>query len=873
MTSDAAGKTAYTTAVPASALRISIAQLRPGDSAGDSSYWVNYVNSSKTRTTANDPKTGKPFGTTAAGYKMNQPGQELATAGTLTSTGSGAYRYVSNIALTNGIDISANNTDVALLPNGGKYAYNAALTHRVVIEVRPGAGTMGDATMGANNAAFDFVPDGKTAKVTREVVNIANCNDGCHKTLGMHGGPRLDVKLCVTCHNPTNGDPESGNNLDLKVMVHKIHAGKVLPSVNLDKSGEFTSLYKTDPAGAVKGTPYRIWGYNNTLFDASEILIPSNPANCVMCHKNAVDADNYKTKPTKEACGSCHDGINFATGKGKRMWFSDSKITMAAGVGGAEVSRADVAGFEAQINAGHKGGAVSNNAACAICHTADGTQASPDASPAPVTAVHGEFSNSYALGWSKAKTDYTIDLSLSAPANGTHYVTGEKPVVTIVLKDAATGTAIDHTKISDAASSDFGAGALIVSTGRIYGLKDATGANTNAGASVNGTLGLYVSGPRALRKPVLTTIPAWNKGFFSVGTGNTYTGNAAIDLRARTTSTTLAASATIPASFAGTYSNKMAQDDYQVTYDAAGVATATPAKVTGVISRTDPTKLQYQLAPIPADMTPGTYVVMLLAAKKSTAGVVPKAMSLALTTFNVGQATEEKKIAFGCPECHSTTVWHDNAVNGANGSHPAKFDPDYCGSCHDYAAPISAIATGAVPTTAGGKSYKVAFDPMTGEEIYSLVNGTGVFPAGSGQAWVNGGNKFGFGTTPISRRVHGVHAGGTVRTNGSPMINYPYEVYNGENVTIAFPQDVRNCEKCHNSTTSGTWKTKPSRVACLACHDSDAAYAHAALQTLDSTPAIGTTALVAGSTASATPTSGPFNGDEIESCPVCHAAK
>ncbi len=44
------------------------------------------------------------------------------------------------------------------------------------------------------------------------------------------------------------------------------------------------------------------------------------------------------------------------------------------------------------------------------------------------------------------------------------------------------------------------------------------------------------------------------------------------------------------------------------------------------------------------------------------------------------------------------------------------------------------------------------------------------------------------------------------------MINYPFEIYSGHNVSIAFPQDVKNCEKCHNSTTSGTWKTKPSRV-------------------------------------------------------------
>lgn len=810
VTADSAGKTAYTTAIPASALRFSIAQLRPGDSAGDSSYWVNYVNSSKVRTTAVDPKTGKPFGTTAAGYKMNQPAQEAATAGTLTSTGSGTYRYVSGVTLTSGVDISANNTDVSLLPNGGKYAYNAALTHRVAIQISDPDGT-GPATGGANNASFDFVPDGKTPLVTREIVNVANCNDGCHKTLGLHGGGRLDYKLCVTCHNPTAGDPESGNNLDLKVMAHKIHAGKVLPSVALDVAGDFNGLYKTNPAGAIKGTPYRIWGYNNSLFDASEVLIPSNPANCVVCHKNAADADNYKTKPTKEACGSCHDGINFAAGTGKRMWFPDSKITMSVG-------RADVTGFAAEVAAGHKGGSFKDNAPCILCHAASGASpASPDVNIS-TPAAHGEFSSSYPLGWSKAKTDYTISLTMSTPANGTHYVAGEKPVATIVIKDAATGAAIDHTKLSDAATGDFGNG---VATGNLYGLATATGAGK--AITVNGAMSLYVSGPRAQMKPVLTTAAA-SKGFFSL-TGNIYS-NAANDLRIRTGA------------------NAALQDD------------VTGTKLTGVISRVDTAKIQYQLAAIPANMTAGTYVAFVQGTKKSSAGVEPKSMSMALTNFKVGQATDEARVAYGCPDCHSTTVWHDNVSNGAPGNHPAKFDPDNCAVCHDYEAQQVAYST-------GGTTYKGSFD-SNGDEVFTAAT----LLAGSGQAWKTGGNNMGFSTAPIVRRVHGVHAGGIKRADGSPMLNYPYEVYNNENVTRVFPIDVRNCEKCHNSTTSGTWKSKPSRIACLSCHDSDAAYAHAALQALDPTPAVATAAA-----ATTTPTAGPYNGDEIESCPVCHAAK
>jgi hypothetical protein len=362
----------------------------------------------------------------------------------------------------------------------------------------------------------------------------------------------------------------------------------------------------------------------------------------------------------------------------------------------------------------------------------------------------------------------------------------------------------------------------------LYGLYSDSGTpvvRTSKGVTVNGALNLYVSGPRALRAPVLTTVAA-NNGYFSL-TGNIY-GNAANDMRVRTGA------------------NAPMQDDVSAT------------KLTGVISRVDAAKIQYQLSAIPSTMAAGTYVVFIQANKKSTAGVVPKTQSIASATFKVGQAADEPRVAYGCQDCHSTMMWHDNVTNGAPGSHPAKFDPDQCGSCHDYVAQAVPISTGT------GTTYKTSIN-AAGDEVFTPVT----LPAGSGQAWKTGGNNMGFVSAPIARRVHGVHNGGTRRADGSPMLNYPFEVYNNENVTIGFPMDVRNCEKCHNSTTSGTWKSKPSRVACLACHDSDAAYAHAALQTLDPTPAIATVAPAANTK----PTSGPFNGDELESCPVCHADK
>jgi hypothetical protein len=75
----------------------------------------------------------------------------------------------------------------------------------------------------------------------------------------------------------------------------------------------------------------------------------------------------------------------------------------------------------------------------------------------------------------------------------------------------------------------------------------------------------------------------------------------------------------------------------------------------------------------------------------------------------------------------------------------------------------------------------------------------------------------------------------------------------GRNWDITFPRDIRECEICHTvAETSGTWKTKAARNPCSGCHDSEAATAHLKIMTFDPTPA------------------DPWNGDEEESCHVCH---
>ena len=114
---------AYTGVLPATSMTFRFAQLRPGDNTGDSTYWVNYVNVSKTAT------IGPGFATIPV-TKMNQgSGERGDTAGgTWTDNGNGTYRYVTNKVLTDGITI-------ADPPKAGTYAYDASLSHRVGIQI------------------------------------------------------------------------------------------------------------------------------------------------------------------------------------------------------------------------------------------------------------------------------------------------------------------------------------------------------------------------------------------------------------------------------------------------------------------------------------------------------------------------------------------------------------------------------------------------------------------------------------------------------------------------------------------------------------------------------------------------------------------
>ncbi|MEK7354090.1 MAG: hypothetical protein AABZ77_06270, partial [Chloroflexota bacterium] len=132
------------------------------------------------------------------------------------------------------------------------------------------------------------------------------------------------------------------------------------------------------------------------------VLFPNNVKNCNSCH---VD-DSWKTKPSQLACGACHDNV----------WFGDV----------AKMPKTAVA---------HDGGPQANDSVCSTCHPAD-------------TGGLKAVAEAHKVEQPMNK----IDVSLSAPRNGKYYAAGEKPVVTLVIRNDK-DKPIDHVLVSESTFS------------------------------------------------------------------------------------------------------------------------------------------------------------------------------------------------------------------------------------------------------------------------------------------------------------------------------------------------------------------------------------------------------------------------------------
>lgn len=173
--------------------------------------------------------------------------------------------------------------------------FDPALIHRVGLEIRLRPAGAAD-YIPANNAVRTWAPTtGGAVDSGREIVDNDTCN-ACHDNLVFHGGARFDLQYCAMCHESYSFDAQTGNTIDLRVMIHKIHRDR-LPT-----------------------QPYGIFGFGNTWHDYSNVQFTQDQRNCETCHEesdaNTPQASFWRTNITRETCGSCHDYVDFDTGVG-----------------------------------------------------------------------------------------------------------------------------------------------------------------------------------------------------------------------------------------------------------------------------------------------------------------------------------------------------------------------------------------------------------------------------------------------------------------------------------------------------------------------------------------------------------------------------
>ena len=303
-------------------LRFTISTLIPGTN-GSPSYWYSYIEAANGQAT----------------YERD---------GTLEDLGNGHYVYKTEV------DITAD-------PQ-----FNPSRTHRVAMQIDG---------FPATNPFLDFRPDGGVVTGSRNLVTTEGCNS-CHNKLALHGGGRIEIEYCTQCHTPQTVDPDTGNTVDFKVMIHKLHRGEELPSV-------------------IAGTPYQIIGFGGNVHDFSTVVFPQDIRNCTKCHNDSLPGapnplpggtGGYWTRASLEACGSCHDDIDFN-------------------------------GDTLDTNDDHAGGFYDDDSLCQVCHRSAGFAGSVEESheiPEQEEATKFEFNIHDVTGGDTP----VIEISVSDPTNG-----------------------------------------------------------------------------------------------------------------------------------------------------------------------------------------------------------------------------------------------------------------------------------------------------------------------------------------------------------------------------------------------------------------------------------------------------------------------
>jgi OmcA/MtrC family decaheme c-type cytochrome len=286
-------------------LRFTVAKLVPGTNKSPD-MWFSYL-----------------IGATFAAQNHEK------VAANLTALGNGKYRYTFKTDLTKVDGVT----------------YEPTLTHRVGI--RFSGAITGTTTQMKNSIAFvkDFIPAGGTIVTQREITTKADCLE-CHGTFEGRSGGHLayaDPKMCVLCH--TDQWRKGATESTITGTVITPPAGT--KDTNIVR-GEALLNFINMIHKAHMGTNLTLTGYahNNGGWLPNDMVYPQDIINCRKCHTASAatpQGENWKNKPSRQACGSCHDGIDWTTGSGTT-------------VKGATT--------------GHDGGPAANDALCAGCHAA-----------------------------------------------------------------------------------------------------------------------------------------------------------------------------------------------------------------------------------------------------------------------------------------------------------------------------------------------------------------------------------------------------------------------------------------------------------------------------------------------------------------------
>ncbi len=287
------------------------------------------------------------FAGPSTNYQLILQWSGLAANSTANADGSWTFTFPDAIPST--VPLQVNQEDTIPYDSGtiagdalpsGTYTIGMSLRRNVTI-----AGT----TFRDGNSVTKDVLFGSASQLTRpELVTDANCQS-CHATLRAHGDFRHGVAVCVLCH--TNGAEDLNNpsavagetpglSISFQTMIHKIHSGSHLPSVNgktVDDNGnpvygagtpyvivrsrgefDFSEVAFPQWPHLAQGMP-RDLGYNalSTQQKAVENAILAGPTNCNACHGDPdgvgplpapADGDAIFTNQiSTRACIACHD--------------------------------------------------------------------------------------------------------------------------------------------------------------------------------------------------------------------------------------------------------------------------------------------------------------------------------------------------------------------------------------------------------------------------------------------------------------------------------------------------------------------------------------------------------------------------------------